>query len=304
MPLNAEEVDKLIESLPDLDSPPPDPKKKEEQFVGKGKLTGPRWADAEKVCQAVLAGGPEAVRAVIARIKENDVGPAYKPRYLVHVLALYTARSGREADRATLVEGIRPELTGEQPKTIRAFLIRTLATFAEPSVIPSLAPLLLDEDLADAAARTMVTLTHSAKPSDAAGPLLASALAHAKGRSRRAVVQALGDLRDSAAVEALLPLATDDDENTRLTALWALARSGDARAVAPVLKATDETASWARRQAAKAAFVLAESLVAAGKRDDAAKVYEHLRSTRSDEQEAHVKAAAERALAGLHAPAH
>src|SRR3954469_24197771 len=194
MPLDAEEIDKLIESLPDLDSPPPDPKKKEEQFVGKGKLTGPRWADAEKICQAVLAGGPEAVSAVIARIKENDVGPAYKPRYLVHVLALYAARSGREADRATLFEGMRPELTGEKPKTIRAFLIRTLATFADPRVIPSLAPLLLDEDLADAAARTMVTLTqHSAKPSDAAAPLLASALAHAKGRSRLAVVQALGD---------------------------------------------------------------------------------------------------------------
>jgi HEAT repeat protein len=243
------------------------------------------------------------VRAIIARITENDVGPAYKPRYLVHVLALYAARVGRDADRATLLDALRPEITSDKPKTIRAFLIRTLATFANASVIPTLAPLLLDDDLADAAARTMVTLAqHSAAAAPTtvgAAPLLAAALVHAKGPARLTIVQALGDLRDASAIDALLPLATDDDENTRLTALWSLARSGDPRAIAPLLKACDESPSWARRQAAKAAFALAESLTAAGKKTDAIKVYESLRASRTDDHESHVKTAADRGLAAL-----
>src|SRR2546421_9687216 len=191
-----EQIKSLIAQLPELDAAPPDPAPKGEQF-SKGKLTGPPWPDAEKILDAVLAGGKEAVGNVIDQITENDIGPAYKPRYLVHMLAVYACRAGRERDRAAIVEAIVPQLTSEKPKTTRGFLIRTLQVCGIESVVPSLAPLLSDPDLADAAAPAMVTLGGDAPN------LLRSAVPKGTGRPRLALVHALGALRELAHVCAV-----------------------------------------------------------------------------------------------------
>jgi HEAT repeat protein len=221
------------------------------------------------------------------------VGPAYKPRYVAHGLAVYSTRPGLEKQRAAVTEALVARLQSDKPKLIRAFVVRTLQVCGNASHVGALAPLLADEELADPAAQAMVTLG-----GDAAG-LLAKALPQATGRGRLAIIQALGGLRDGAATEALVKAAEDADENVRLTAVWALARGGQPAAVGAVLKATEATESWPRSQATQAAFNLAEALAAAGKKDDAGKIYEQLRQTRTAEHEEHVREAAERGLAGL-----
>jgi HEAT repeat protein len=227
-------------------------------------------------------------------VSEKDVGPAYKPRYVAHALAVYVMGPGKQKERAAVTEALVGRLgAADRPKGLRAFFVRTLQQCGDASHVAALAPLLTDEELADPAAQAMVTLG-----GDAAA-LLAKALPGATGRGRLAIIQALGGLRDASAVEALLKAAEDADENVRLTAVWALARGGDARAVDAVVKATEATETWPRRQATRAAFALAEGLAAAGKKEDAAKVFRHLRETRTADHERHVKEAAERAWEGM-----
>jgi hypothetical protein len=275
---------------------PPEPVKPPEQKPRqeKGKLTGPAWPAAQKVYDTILSGGKESVGVVLDMVKENDVGPAYKPRYVAHALAVYVMGPGKDAERAAVTEALVSRLmAADKPKGIRGFYVRTLQQCGNGSHAAALAPLLAEEELADPAAQAMVTLG-----GDSAA-LLAKALPDAKGRGRLAILQALGGLRDTAATEALIKEAEDSDEKVRLTAIWALARGGDPRAVDAVLKASDATESWPRSQATRAAFALAEGLAAAGKKDDAAKVYRHLREARTADHERHVKEAAERAWEGL-----
>ena len=320
---NVEEIKSLIARMPELDSPPPEPKPdpkpadpaqpidpkaappkpkpKGEQFAGKGKLTGPTWASAETIYDAILGGGKESVSMVIDQITENDIGPAYKPRYVLHGMAVYACREGKEKERATIIAAIFPELSGNKPKSTRGFLIRTLQVCADETVIPNLAPLLADAELADAAAQAMVTLsTLIRQPKSAeASRILRDALPTSTGRPRLAIIQALGALKDATALDALAQAAGDADENTRITALWSLARSGDAKAIEPILKAAEAPDGWPRTQAVKAAFLLAESFVAANQKENAVKIYQYLQQSRTADHELFVQEAAVRGLAGL-----
>ena len=54
---------------------------------------------------------------------------------------------------------------------------------------------------------------------------------------------------------------------------------------------------WERIQAGKHCLVLAEKLTASGKKVEAAKIYTHLRDTRTDPSEKYIREAAERGLA-------
>jgi hypothetical protein len=328
---SVDEIKALVASMPELDNPPPPPPPPEKKpadapkpadgskpvegakpaepvkpppppvkpaeppkpKLEKGKLTGPAWADAVKVYDAILSGGAESVGVVLDMVSEKDTGPAYKPRYVAHALAVYATRPGKEKERAAVTEALVARLQSEKPKVIRSFIVRTLQVCGNASHAAALAPLLADEELADPAAQAMVTLGGEA------AALLAKALPQASGRGRLAIIQALGGLRDATATDALVTAAEDVDESVRLTAVWALARSGQPAAVGAVLKATETTESWPRSQATQAAFNLAEALAAAGKRDDAARIYEQLRQTRTAEHEEHVREAAERGLAGL-----
>ncbi len=277
------------------------PKPKRAPGAEKGKLTGPKWDEAQAVYDAIFAGGKESVSMVIDLITENDIGPAYKPRYVLHGMAVYACREGNEKERAALIAAILPEITGKKPKTTRGFLVRTLQACADPAVIGAIAPLLGDEELADPAAAAMVelaTISEGPKTGEAS-QILREALGKSNGRARLAIIQALGSLKDRASIEALVQAAGDKDENVQVTALWALARTGDAAAIDPILKAADAPEGWLRRQATKAAFMLAESLAAEKQKENAGKIYRYLQQTRTGDEEKFVREAAERGNEGM-----
>lgn len=333
---NVDEIKMLIGRMPELDPAPPPGEKKPEvvkpkagdapKAIGaeapkveppkaadppkpkrvpgaeKGKLTGPTWEDARAVYDAILAGGKESVSIVIDLITENDIGPAYKPRYVLHGMAVYACREGKEKERAAMIGAIQQEIMGNKPKTTRAFLVRTLQACADPAVIGALAPLLGDEELADPAAAAMVelaTISLESKSADTS-QLLRDALPKSAGRSKLAIIQALGVLKEAASVGPLIHVAAQDaDEDVRIAAIWGLARIGDRRAITPIFQAADESNNWAFTQATNAAFTLAENLAAAGNKADAMKVYERIVETRTADHQGYIREAAERGLAGL-----
>ena len=78
----------------------------------------------------------------------------------------------------------------------------------------------------------------------------------------------------------------------RQTAAWALASIGDAGATDALLKSADQAEGWDRTEATRHCLLLAERLVATGQNPPAARIYTHLRDTRNNPGERHVRAAA------------
>ena len=152
---------------------------------------------------------------------------------------------------------------------------------------------LLDEDLYEPAAAALTAIGKGAAEQ------FQKALPKAKGKCRAAIVQSLGAVADAKSIDALKKAAGDEDPLVRIAAVWALANIGDADSVDVLTTAADAyiIGSWERTQATDACLLLAEKLKAAGKRSEAAKIYTHLRNTRKDESESHIREAAERALA-------
>jgi HEAT repeat protein len=88
----------------------------------------------------------------------------------------------------------------------------------------------------------------------------------------------------------------DEDGGIRMAAAWALANIGDTGSVDLLLKAADAQGTYERIKATKACLLLAEKLLAAGKKDLAVKIYQHLYDSRSGSDEAYISEAAKEGL--------
>jgi len=250
--------------------------------------------DKEKVDKAIAAihqGGRESVVGTIDLLVEPGKGNDVKPHYALHALALHVCKLEDDKPRAEFAEAVASQLGGKRPKGVEKYLIEQLQVAGGKEVVPAVGRALLDPELCETAARALVAI------GDGAGEQLAAALPKVKGKCRLAVVQNLGVVRCAAAVAALKQAAADPDADTRLAAAWALANIGDAGSVDLLIKAADAQEGWERIQATKACLLLAENLLAAGKKPDAAKIYTHLRDSRTDDSERYVRELAEKGLA-------
>lgn len=274
--MQADKLAELVEQVPALDK--------------NGTLTGPRWDPFTPTLDAILALGKEGATGLLAMLRDVDDGQDYKARYLVHVLAVYLGRPGKEAERSAYAAALAQALDGDRPKGVKGYLARQLQVCGGAPEAPALGRLLADEENCEYAAQALLALRAGAAEE------FRKALPAAKGRCRLTIVQALGTLRDAESAEALRALAADPDLG--LAALRGLARIGDAASVDAVLKAADAPEGTARIKAVHIALLLAENLAAAGKKDAAAKIWSRLRDTRTEPHEAYVREAAERALGG------
>ena len=277
----------LLEKLPNLD-----PRAADGSNTDEFKLTGPPWPAAESIYDAVFSGGRDAIVALIAMLGEGNAPAAYRPRYLLHGMAVYAARPGKLQQRTLLCEVFASQLAGNQPAHIKAFLIRELEFCGTKDIAPTLGSLLNDAELGDPAAKALLAIRTGAAEQ------FRAALPAAQGRRRLALVQALGVLRDADSTAALKSAAADPDPDLRLTAAWSLANIGDPSAVDAVLAVADAE-GFQRIKGAQAALLLAETLAAAGDKPAAAKVYTHLQQTRTDKSEQYVRDIARDALAAL-----
>ena len=276
-PMTQDKLAEIVNQIPELDKC--------------GTFTGPTWEDAIKVFDAVLAGGKESVVGVVAMLKDIDDGADYKARYVLHGLAQYVGRPGMEAARSTFGAALASQLGGDRSKGVQGYVARQLHVIGSAEHAPALGKILLDPDLYEYAAQALLAIR-----SGAAEPLR-KALPEAKGAPRLTIVQALGVLADRESAEELRKVAADPDRDTPLAAVWALARIGDTGAVDLALKAADVDPGWERIKATSNALLLAEHLLAAGKKAEAAKIYTHLKETRTDASESYVKDAAQEGLA-------
>lgn len=309
MPATKPNVAALVEQMPETDKeiqarqaaakPPPPaegsdkPKPKADPWGAASKFTGPDPEAAEKIFTEILSGGRESILELLSLVREPSDADYknYKAGYVLHGLVIYLGRAGQEKPRRLLTETVAAELAGNKhSNAVKSFFIRELRALGGKEVVNALGSQLLDDDLCSDATLALLTIR------DGAAPHFRRALDKAKGKNRITIIQALGVLQDTAATGALKKALADKDPEVSRIASWSLANLGEASVAEALIKSADAAEGWERTQATKACLLLAERLTANGHNTQAARIYEHLRATRQDPTERHLRETAERAL--------
>ena len=281
-------VAELVSKLPDPDE--------------NGLLSNIDKESVENVIAEIHKAGRDGIVGLIDMLVESGKADDVKPRYALHCLAVYVCKLKDKKHRRAFAEILASQLDRDRPKEIKGYLIRQLQVAGGEEVAGALGKFLLDEELCEYAAQALVAPAASrlrSKPAggDGAAEQLRDALPNAKGKCRLTVIQNLGVVRDRKSVDALREAVGDEDRDIRLAAAWGLANIGDPGSVDVVLRAADVQYPYERIKAAQACLLLAENLLAAGKKKDAMKIYAHLRDTRTDPAEQYLRELAEGALA-------
>jgi len=258
----------LINRLPDPDE--------------RGLLSTIDKETVDDVTSRIHEGGRTTLRALVDLLAEPGQGDDVKPRYALHCLAVYVCKLGDRQGRRAFAKALASELGGDRPKAVQEYLIQQLQVAGGQESVPALGQMLLDEQLCEAAAQALTAI------GDGAAEQFRGALPKVPGKSRLTVIQNLGVLRDVRSADAIKEALGDEDREVRLTAGWALANIGDASSADLLLKAADAQEAYERIKATKACLLLAERLLAAGKKEPAAKIYRHLHGTRSGPDEAYI----------------
>jgi len=246
----------------------------------------------EKTIAEIAKGGKENVLGLIDMLGEPGSEQDAKPHYALHCLGNYILIAKDDSARRQFAETLASQLTSDRSKYIRGYLCQELQWAGRKEAVPALAKLLLDEELVDPAAMALVAIK------DGSSEALRAALPQAKGRCRLVVFHSLAALGDAGSAAEFRAAIKDPDREVRLAACAGLAKIGGATAVDLLLQTAGAEPGWERIQAAKHCLVLAEKLLAAGKKQDATKIYSSLRDSRSDPSEKYVRDLAEKALAG------
>lgn len=265
----ATDIAGLVNRMPELDKA--------------GKVDGPTWEKAiAEIYKPILAAGAPGIVGVIDLLREVDDGEDYKARYTLHSLCVYCCRKGLEKERGLLIDTLVAQLKANRPKAITGFLVRQLQVVGDARVIAPVGAFLQDEEIGPDAANVLLAIRTGAIEQ------FRAALPKAQGRMKLITVQALGVLKDAGSVDALKQAAGDGDRDIRIAAVWGLANLGEGSAADLALKAAGTT-EWERIQGVKSCLVLAEKLLAAGKKDDARKLYQQLAATRTEAKEEYIK---------------
>jgi HEAT repeat protein len=296
----------LVEQMPETDrdiqakadeakqqAQPDAPKPKPDRWGAASKFTGPDPDAAEKIFAEILSGGRESITQLLGLVREPSDADYknYKASYVLHGLVILAGRTGQENQRRLLAETLASQLgSNKHSKAVKAAIIRELRTLGGKESVSALGRQLLDDELGSDAALALLTIR------DGVAPQFRAAFGKSKGRNRVTIIQALGVLQDIDSTAALKKALSEQDRDVRRTAAWALANLGEASATDALLKSADSAEGWERTEATRHCLLLAERLAAGGKPSQANRIYAHLRDTRKDPSERHIRETAEKAL--------
>jgi HEAT repeat protein len=146
---------------------------------------------------------------------------------------------------------------------------RGLAVIGPKEAVPALAALLADEKLSHMARYALEVI-----PDPSADEALREALGRAKGLPLAGVAASVGVRRDAKAVPALARLLDDADARVAQAAARSLGRIGTAEASQALLARLPKARGELKLAVADGCLGCAEAMLAAGKRAEAAAVYD------------------------------
>ncbi len=178
------------------------------------------------------------------------------------------APAGQKYDEAKLIAII----TSDAPPAQKAIPCKQLAICGTKAAVPALAKLLSDKELA-----SWARIALEAIPDPAADEALRKAVPKLKGRLLVGVINSIGVRRDPKAVEVLVPKLKDSDPEVASAAAEALGRIGGQKAVAALEPMLSTAPPKVRSSVAYGCVLCAERLLAEGKRQEAARLYDAVR---------------------------
>lgn len=248
----------------------------------------------EKAVAAIAAGGRENVEGLIDMLGEPGAADNVKPHYALHCVLNYTKIANKPAEQREFCDALAGRLGGDLSDYNKAYLCQELMWFGDKSAVPALAALLTNEALCDPAGMALVAI------GEGAAEALREALPKAQGGRRRTIVHSLAALAepgDKASAAVFVAALADDDRETRIAAGAGLANIADPAHTGALLGAADAANGWERIKQNAHCLKLAENFAAAKDKASSEKVYKHLRDTRTDTEEKHIRDAAAAALA-------
>jgi len=255
-------------------------------------LKNVREGQIEEIVGQLAAGGREAVVALVDMLIDPAAGQSDSPvRHALHALVTHAAGVGDEQRRAVAAALASTLGDRERSADVRKFVVRQLLLCGGPEAALALGRLLRDDELSNDAAMALLAIRSGAAEQ------FRAALADLVGPQRVAAIVALGTLRDAESVDALREAARrDPDPVARLEAAWALANLGDAASADAIFAVAEEATGFDHSRATNACLLLAENLLADGKKEQAVAIYHRLLDKRKGPADAHVRAAAERGV--------
>ena len=277
-----EQLKKLVDQMPNPDK--------------RGMLTGEMDSEkTEKAVDAIAAGGKENILGLIEMLDEPGSAASAKPQYALHCVVNHSLVTQNERQRKEFCEAIASQLTNKKLLPYnRAFLCQELQWAGRDEVCQALGSVLLDEHVSDDAATALAAIG-----GERAAAQLRMAANKAQGKAQLNLIDALAALAEPTAADTFTAALDEKDREVRIAAAVGLANIGHSEAAEPLFKAADAAEGWERTQLTKACLVLAENLAAGGKKQDAKRIYERLKTSRTSKNEQHIRDAAELGLAAM-----
>jgi len=267
----SEEIKSLVDQIPDPD-----------EGGSYANMDMNKVEQIKKVVVQLQEGGRDSVLGLINMLVEPGKGDDIKARFALHLLAVHVTRKGNEQARAEFAQAVASQVRGGRPKSVQTYLIEQLQLAGTKRVVATLGKALLDPELCDTSARALTSIR------DGAADQLLSTLPNVQGRQRLSVINNLAVLRAAEAADAFRQALGDPDPDTRIAAVWGIARIADASASEALLKCAEAHKGWEWINEIDACLALAENLVAAGRKNDATAIYAHLKRTWTDPSERHI----------------
>jgi len=158
-------------------------------------------------------------------------------------------------------------------------------------VVSALGKLLLNEKLCDYAASALISIKEGSVEQ------FQPVVSKASGRCRLVAIQSLAALEDANSIKIFQKALSDDDRDIRLAGAFGIVKTSDASSIPDLLKAADVESPYERSKMTSLCIQLAERLNAKGKKQEAARIFKHLRDTRTDPKEKYIRDLADKWLA-------
>ena len=188
--------------------------------------------------------------------------------------AAETGESAADNQRALIAV-----LTSDAPPAEKAITCKRLAIHGTREAVPALAPLLSDPQLA-----SWARIALEAIPDPAAADALREAMSELQGRLLIGAINSIGVRRDAKAVPALAEKLRDRDPDVVAAAADALGRIGGDPAAKSLMPMLASAPAAVRPDVAYGCILCAEHLLAAGRNDEAARMYGAIRDANVSRQ--------------------
>lgn len=179
-------------------------------------------AHRDLVMSQTLELGAEGFQKIAGMLVPPGTGDDTAVRFCLNSLSRFVSEFGNEKKRDFVETQILLALESKTDKQVKTFLMNELNLIAGEKSIEALKKYLADEDLAEPATQTMLSVGGKS-----AAHAMLEALPGAPEKCKPTLIKGLGELQCTGAVKQITPFVTDKNPATRKVALAALANIAD-----------------------------------------------------------------------------